>query len=727
MKKNNQDPNNNNETTNPTDTPTPTQTPNETPNQTKRNIAWASNIMDATRNTFQATRRVIEDEVAKASIQIPSSLSKLVDGDDAVLYRSRDLALQLDSDALRDADVVYITDRIVCMGHPAMSSNPEEEPYISAGRKLSAVSHLLRKRHGEDNFMIWNLSEVEYDTSNVAFYGQLLMYRFPGSPTPPLGLLMRILLGMQRWLEADVQNVVVVHDMTGGGRASCVVAALLCWAGYECGSGGDGLRFRSIGDALSYVARCKRLESVDAMTIPSQRRYYLTYFSNMLDGVRPNRPPIILKRITLSDAPAFETVPMKEAVKFFVNEEGTSFEPVDGDNEDGEGDQLVGCAPYLQLFKAGKLLRTSCLPFANDQDKSKIPWCVSSQASNGLNNKKQQLVFHMDAAIQGDVFLRCRHMSSEGRRISMFRVALHTGYIVAPKVLRIKKSEIDGACGDSRIPSDFYIDLVFETCDADTASKFLNEEQIESNGTSKEPSADTEDSKAEESAKASSAVITPKCPYDAMLYDDDRVWVSISNRQKAITSFSEMSAKKDTEKSVGSIIGRVRDFSQKESESGDNKVDGQENKGTKLSGMDAFSIGGLAGYNFEDSKVESSDLPAPPRQQERDELLEALNAIEETSPIKTIRRDGEEHERADTSVNEEKEAFANEVKENSSETEGLVVERSISEEKNKDGDEDINKTLDEEFGDFDDFDDSAFEDMDDDASLDDLEEFLTKM
>ena len=98
-------------------------------------------------------------------------------------------------------------------------------------------------------------------------------------------------------------------------------------------------------------------------------------------------------------------------------------------------------------------------------------------------------------------------------------------------------------------------------------------------------------------------------------------------------------------------------------------------------------------------------------QQERDELLEALNAIEETSPIKTIRRDGEEQERADTSVNEEKEAFANEVKENSSETEELVVERSISEEKNKD--EDVNKTLDDEFGDFGDFDDSAFEDMDD--------------
>jgi len=697
---------------------------------TQGNIAWASNIMDATRNTFHATRRVIEDEVAKANIQLPSSLSKLVDGDSSsVIYRSRDLSLPLDSDALRDADVVYITDRIVCMGHPAMSSNPEEEegqqPYISAGRKLSAVSHLLRKRHGENNFMIWNLSEVEYDTSNAAFSGQLLMYRFPGSPTPPLGLLMRILLGMQRWLEADPQNVVVVHDMTGGGRASCVVAALLCWAGYECGSGGDGLRFRSIGDALSYVAKCKRLESVDAMTIPSQRRYYLTYFSNMLDGVRPNRPPIILKRITLSDAPAFEAVPMKEAVKFFVNEEGTSFEPVDGDNKDGEGDQVVGCAPYLQLFKAGKLLRTSCLPFANDQDKSKIPWCVSPQASNGLNNKKQQLVFHMDAAIQGDVFLRCRHMSSEGRRVSMFRVALHTGYIVAPKVLRIKKSEIDGACGDSRIPADFFIDLVFETCDADTASKFLNEEQVESNGTYKDPSAATEDSKAVESAEASSAVITPKCPYDAMLYDDDRVWVSISNRQKAITSFSEMSAKNDAEKSVGSIIGRVRDFSQKESKSGDNGVDGQENKGTKLSGMDAFSIGGLAGYNFEDNKPETSDIPAPPMQQERDELLEALNAIEEASPIKTIRRDDEEQERADTIVNKEKETFANEVKENSSETEELVVERSISEEKTKD--EDINKTLDDEFGNFDDFDDSAFEDMDDDASLDDLEEFLTKM
>jgi hypothetical protein len=40
----------------------------------------------------------------------------------------------------------------------------------------------------------------------------------------------------------------------------------------------------------------------DALTIPSQRRY-VSYFKNMMDGVRPNQPPILLKRIIMSEAP----------------------------------------------------------------------------------------------------------------------------------------------------------------------------------------------------------------------------------------------------------------------------------------------------------------------------------------------------------------------------------------------------------------------------------------
>lgn len=53
--------------------------------------------------------------------------------------------------------------------------------------------------------------------------------------------------------------------------------------------------------ALEYIAQCKQILS-NELTIPSQRRY-AKYFTNMLEGVRPSQPPLVLKRILMSEAP----------------------------------------------------------------------------------------------------------------------------------------------------------------------------------------------------------------------------------------------------------------------------------------------------------------------------------------------------------------------------------------------------------------------------------------
>jgi protein-tyrosine phosphatase len=200
-----------------------------------------------------------------------------------------DLSLPLDSDSLRDAEVVYLTDRLITMGHPAMQSPTNGD--ITPNRKLASVAHLLKKRHG-GKFMVWNLSELEYDYSQLQ--DQVMTFQFPGSPSPPLGLMLKILLSVESWLKADERNVAVMHCLTGRGRTSTVMAAFLCWMG-EAGFEDDPNK------ALEYIAHCKRMES-DALTIPSQRRY-VSYFKNMMDGVRPNQPPILLKRIIMSEAP----------------------------------------------------------------------------------------------------------------------------------------------------------------------------------------------------------------------------------------------------------------------------------------------------------------------------------------------------------------------------------------------------------------------------------------
>jgi len=236
-----------------------------------------TNFAKATQNVTQSAIQNIEREQTKIQARLFQKGP----------YK-RDLSLPLDTESLRDAEVVYITDRLITMGHPAMQSAVDGD--ITPDRKLAAVAHLLQKRHG-GKFMVWNLSELDYDYSVLD--EQVMTFEFPGSPSPPLGLLMKILLSLESWLKADEKNVAVMHCLTGRGRTSTVMSSFLCWMG-EAG-------FVDPNRALEYMAQCKKLD-LETLTIPSQRRY-VGYFSNMLDGVRPSQPPLVLKRIIMSEAP----------------------------------------------------------------------------------------------------------------------------------------------------------------------------------------------------------------------------------------------------------------------------------------------------------------------------------------------------------------------------------------------------------------------------------------
>lgn len=54
---------------------------------------------------------------------------------------------------------------------------------------VEAVAKALTGRHG-GHFMIWNISEETYDYS--LFENQVLEFKFPGHPAPPLGLLIKV-------------------------------------------------------------------------------------------------------------------------------------------------------------------------------------------------------------------------------------------------------------------------------------------------------------------------------------------------------------------------------------------------------------------------------------------------------------------------------------------------------------------------------------------------------
>jgi hypothetical protein len=322
-------------------------------------------------------------------------------------------------------DLIYLTENIVAMAFPVDFSNLKPGNQ-KTGNDIRAVSLFLKRRHA-GHYMIWNISEEGYDYS--LFNDQVLEYKFPGHPAPPLGLLFKICTSMESWLDADEKNIAVAHCLTGKGRTAALLACVMTWIG----------EFSSPVEALQYIAD-RRSISVDFLTIPSQRRY-LQYFSNMLDGVKPRSEPLLLRRIIISGIPIF------------------------GDN--GGGEENNGCCPYIQLFKSGKLIATAA-PSLNDvygaasghpSPKLQLKWVQVSEGS---------VSFNMDCAVQGDILLRCRHADSSGARVSMFRAAFHTGYVPCG-VLRLTKAQLDGASSDARFDEEFFIDLIFAPIEKATA------------------------------------------------------------------------------------------------------------------------------------------------------------------------------------------------------------------------------------------------------------------
>ena len=93
---------------------------------------------------------------------------------------------KLTKQAVKDLDLTYVTENIISMSFPCDFS---KSGGTKSGNDIDVVAAFLKKRH-EGRFMIWNISEESYDYSK--FNDQVLEYKFPGHPSPPLGLLFKI-------------------------------------------------------------------------------------------------------------------------------------------------------------------------------------------------------------------------------------------------------------------------------------------------------------------------------------------------------------------------------------------------------------------------------------------------------------------------------------------------------------------------------------------------------
>jgi C2 domain of PTEN tumour-suppressor protein len=255
-------------------------------------------------------------------------------------------------------------------------------------------------------------------------------------------------------------------------------------------------------------------------------------------------------------------------------------------------EQLMGCAPYLQVFKAGKLIFTSAATLHVQQSEEELPFV---QVMDGT------VPFNIGEIIQGDILIRCRHLTFTKKRVSMFRAAFHTGY-VPPNVLRLTKSQLDGACSDNRYPDNFFLDLIFEKVDAEVVAKHLKEHGEEEEG-------DPDKEQADKNGHGGAVVKASK--FDSMLQGDSRFWDVINQKKQEHLKHGS------NDPFWGPTVGRRRGEGEKQSKETEQKEHAAPAK--ERSHMETFSIGNELDFlpTEEETKLE------------RDSLMDALNALDE--------------------------------------------------------------------------------------------------
>lgn len=188
----------------------------------------------------------------------------------------------------------------------------------------------------------------------------------------------------------------------------------------------------------------------------------------------------------------------------------------------------------------------------------------------------------------------------------MLRAAFHTGWL-PPNVLRLTKSQLDGACTDKRYPDDFFLDLIFEKPDADAIAKHIEKE------------ADNETigaGDANRDGRKGKGPVVKAASFDSMLQGDSRFWDVIKTKKQ------ELVKKSDNDPFWGPTVGRRRGDSQKKAmrKHESNECPPSEERIQ----LETFSIGNEFDFLPVVSKAEDIQTNSG-----RDTLMDALNALEE--------------------------------------------------------------------------------------------------
>ena len=350
--------------------------------------------------------------------------------------------------------------RLVAMGFPGSQALPVKD--MVRNLQPSSKRGLLR---------IWNLSEQACEYGSLLRSGAVVsQVSFSGHPTPPLHEMFPLVRALEAWLSAGAERVAAVHCRTGRGRTNAVLACLVAWlstgpaacslaSAARSATGGASVPAPLTSKALRHLCFARGIDPRAAL-FPSQLRHIL-YFDAILQGhVNPapwaeaGGPLVVLQRVVLHGVPTFaqRRVPT----------------PPDGWVDDDSLPRVLGgCRPFLQLFQ---LQQNGAEQWKRTISGQAARTRLSEPAAPAwLDSGDEEILFEARGGgfeLRGDVTLHCRHLTEGGQRagngVTIFRAALHSGFVPSDGTLRLPLAQLDCAGSSGRrYPDGFWVELHF--------------------------------------------------------------------------------------------------------------------------------------------------------------------------------------------------------------------------------------------------------------------------
>jgi hypothetical protein len=326
------------------------------------------------------------------------------------------------------------------MGFPS-PSHGDRKSLPRSRNPAGLVARYLKELIGPNKTLIINLSEIEYDASELELAGPVVSFRFPGHPAPPLGAMVCIARAAEAWLVADDSNAVAVHCASGKGRTAVAVAAILSWLSHRP----EHLP-RALPENLSEERALDPLEALDAvceargevvkrLTVPSQRRSCAN-FSHLLQGSAPHNQAMMMARAMVVGEPP--TCPSCASAELVL--------------EVFKGGSLLWSSQLHKPIDTEHLSRTCKQLITEDTSPvdvdSLLPFPATSSSSNeALTRGEDTMKFELGLPLRGDVLLRLLFIGPtvEPPHRVVARLGLCVGYLNEGAV-RLGKDQLDVAC-----------------------------------------------------------------------------------------------------------------------------------------------------------------------------------------------------------------------------------------------------------------------------------------